>query len=305
MSKHGVVRDLAEWIVAWPILQSLGKLPLPAARLEARWLAAAFRWAAPGLRRVALRNLTLAMPEDQAARREAILQGMYDSLARSLLVFSRFPRLTAGNIGEWIRYEGFQHFEQARAGGKGVLFLTAHLGNWELSALSHGFFGHPLHILVRRLDNPYLDRLVWRYRSLSGNRIIEKNDSPRSLLEALRGNQAVGMLIDQNAAPDNGVFVNFFGVEACASTGLARIARRTGAAVIPGFALWEESEKRYVLRFWPPVEMAVSADEESDVGMNTQRIQAVLEKIIRRHPEQWLWIHRRWKTRPQGEEPIY
>lgn len=305
MSKHGAVRDLAEWLMVWPILKTLEYLPLPLARLESRMLAGLLRWFTPGLVRVARRNLSFALAELPESQRKAIVKGVYRSVGRALLVFARFPHLSRENIRDWIRYEGFENFQHAFDCRKGVLVLTAHLGNWELSALAHGLYGHPMHILVRPLDNPYLDRLVARYRTLSGNRIIEKTDSPRRIFKALRANHAVGMLIDQNASPDSGVFVDFFGMPACASTGLVKIALRCGAAVVPGFALWEKAESRYVLRFWPAIEMTVSGDAEADIRTNTQRMHAVLEQIIRQYPDQWLWIHRRWKTRPAGEKPIY
>ena len=305
MSKHSALRDLAEWTLLWPILKTLEYLPLPLARLESQCLAHLLRWATPGLARVARRNLSFALADLSPCEREAILRGVYRTLARSLLCFARFPRLSRDNIPGWIRYEGYKHFEQALACGKGVLFLTAHLGNWELSALAHGLYGNPMHIVVRPLDNPRLDRLAARYRTLSGNRIIEKTDSPRRIFEALGANQAVGMLIDQNVSPDNGVFVEFFGKQACASTGLTKIALRTGAAVIPGFALWDAAEGRYVLRFWPPVEMTLHGDPDTDVRTNTQRMHTVLEQIIRQYPDQWLWIHRRWKTQPAGEPALY
>ncbi|MBI3698051.1 MAG: lysophospholipid acyltransferase family protein [Acidobacteria bacterium] len=305
MSKHGALRDLVEWTLIWPILKTLENLPLPLARVESRCLAHLLRWATPGLVRVARHNLSFALADLPQAEREAIIRGVYRTLTRSLLCFARFPHLSRDNIADWIRYQGYEHFELALARGKGVLFLTAHLGNWELSALAHGLYGNPMHIVVRPLDNPRLDRLIARYRTLSGNRIIEKTDSPRRIFEALAANHAVGMLIDQNASPDNGVFVEFFGKQACASTGLTKIALRTGAAVIPGFALWDAAEGRYVLRFWPPVEMTLSGDSDADVRTNTQRMHTVLEQIIRQHPDQWLWIHRRWKTRPAGEPPLY
>lgn len=301
MSKHGAARDWAEWALAWPILKSLEYLPLPAARLESRLLAALLRLAAPRLARVARRNLAFALPECTEPERHAILRGVYHSLARLILSFAQFPHLSRDNIHHWIRYDGLEHFERALACGRGVLVLTAHLGNWELSALAHGLYGRPMHLLVRPLDNPYLDRLVRRYRTLSGNRIIEKTDSPRRLLEALQANHAVGMLVDQNASLDGGVFVDFFGKKACASTGLAKIALRTGAPVVPGFALWDHDQRRYVLRFWPPVEL----DPAAGLELNTQRLHTVLEQIIRQYPDQWLWIHRRWKTRPPGEEAVY
>jgi KDO2-lipid IV(A) lauroyltransferase len=156
-----------------------------------------------------------------------------------------------------------------------------------------------LNVVVRPLDNPRIDACVERYRMLSGNRLILKKDAARVILKALRENEAVGILVDQNTTPEEGVFVDFFGIPACAGTAFAKLAAHSGARVIPGFALWEEKEKRYVLRFYPPVEMTGDAAED------TGRIQAQLQAIIRQYPDQWLWIHRRWKTRPPGDAPLY
>jgi KDO2-lipid IV(A) lauroyltransferase len=179
------------------------------------------------------------------------------------------------------------------------LFATAHLGNWELSAFAHALFTGPMNVVVRPLDNPLIDRMVERRRALSGNRLISKRDIARPILKALAANQAVGILIDQNSSTDSGVFVDFFGTPACSGTGFAKLAARSGAAVIPGFALWSEEERRYVLRFYPPVPMT------GDAVRDTQTLQKKLEEIVRAHPGQWLWIHRRWKTRPPGEESLY
>ncbi len=288
-----------EYLGARWILLTLRWLPLRLADWVARAYLRLLDIAVPRLRQVARINLGMAFPEKPAGERERIIDGVFGSLARSLLVFARLPDINRANVGRWIRYEGFHHFQQARQRGKGVLFATAHLGNWELSAFAHGLMTAPMHILVRRLDNPLLDALVERRRRLSGNSVIEKRDFARGILRALANNEAVGILIDQNSSLEEGVFVDFFGVPACANTGFARIAARTGAAVIPGFALWSESERRYRLRFYPPVEM--TGDEAAD----TQRLQKTVEEVVREHPEQWLWIHRRWKTRPPGERPIY
>jgi KDO2-lipid IV(A) lauroyltransferase len=173
-----------------------------------------------------------------------------------------------------------------------VLFATAHLGNWELSAFAHALLAAPMHVVVRPLDNPLIDALVERRRSLSGNRLIFKKDYARAILKALAANEAVGILVDQNASLDDGVFVDFFGVPACAGTGFAKLAAHSGAAVIPGFALWSETERRYVLRFYPPVPMT------GDAARDTAAVQKQLEEVIRAYPDQWLWIHQRWKTRP-------
>ena len=254
--------------------------------------------AVPRLRRTALRNLELAFPDMTARERRRIADEVFQSIARLLVAFARFPRLNSSNLGRWIRYEGFEHFEQARRRGKGVLFATAHLGNWELSAFAHGLLAEPMHVVVRPLDNPLIDAIVRRRRTLGGNRLIEKKDLARGILRALARNEAVGILIDQNAGLDQGVFVPFFGLPACAHTGFAKIAARSQAVVIPGFALWSPAERRYVLRFFPPVEMTGGAEAD------TARLQKVLEDVIREHPGQWLWIHRRWKTRPPGEPPL-
>jgi KDO2-lipid IV(A) lauroyltransferase len=140
---------------------------------------------------------------------------------------------------------------------------------------------------------------VERRRALSGNHLISKRDIARPILKALAANQAVGILIDQNSSADAGVFVDFFGMPACSGTGFAKLAARSGAAVIPGFALWSAPERRYVLRFYPPIPIT------GDATRDTEALQRTLEGIVRAHPDQWLWIHRRWKTRPPDEPPLY
>ena len=246
-----------------------------------------------------MRNLELAYPEKTPAERKAIIDEVFRSIARLLYAFARFPKINRQNISQWIRYEGLEHFLEAKKAGKGVLFATAHMGNWELSAFAHGLMTEPMNVVVRPLDNPAVDHLVEQHRQLSGNRLIEKKDAARAILRALHQNEAVGILLDQNTSLEEGVFVNFFGTPACANIAFAKIAHRTGASVIPGFALWLESEKRYVLRFYPPVEIT------GDASKDTQRLHAILEQVIREFPGQWLWIHRRWKTRPAGEKSLY
>lgn len=281
------------------ILASLAWTPRPFAERLARVYARLLDRLVPRLRRIALRNLEFALPELTPAQRTGIVNGVFESIARLLVAVSRFPRLDSRNIGEWIRYEGLEHFKRAREEGKGVLFATGHLGNWELSAFAHGLMTAPMNVVVRPLDNPLLDRLVTRYRSLTGNRVIEKKDFVRGIMKALHANEAVGILIDQNAGLDDGVFVDFFGKTAAASPSFAKLAARTGAAVIPGFALWSREEKRYVLRFDPALPMT------GDAAVDTQRLQSHIESVIREYPDQWLWIHRRWKTRPPGADPLY
>ena len=219
--------------------------------------------------------------------------------ARLLVAFAKFPSIRRENLDRWIRVEGYEHVKAAHAAGRGVLFATAHLGNWELSAYAHALYSAPMNVVARPLDNPWVDRLVENRRALSGNRIVLKKDFARVILKALDANEAVGILVDQNAALDSSVFVDFFGISASANTGFAKLAARSGAPVIPGFALWSAAERRYVLRFYPPVPIT------GDAARDTAAVQAQLETAIRAYPDQWLWIHRRWKTRPPGAPSFY
>jgi KDO2-lipid IV(A) lauroyltransferase len=286
---------LIQYLIASFILWSLEHGPLSLARAYTRLL----DLAVPRLRRVAMRNLELACPEKTPQERRRIVDQVFASIARMLWTFARFPRINRANISEWIRYEGLEHYTEAKKAGKGVLFATGHLGNWELSAFAHGLMTEPMNVVVRPLDNAAADRLVEARRELSGNGLIGKWDAARPVLRALARNQAVGILIDQNTTLEEGVFVDFFGTPACANAAFVKIAARTGAAVIPGFALWSDKEQRYVLRFYPPVAITGNAT------VDTQNLHKILESVIREDPGQWLWIHRRWKTRPPGEQPIY
>lgn len=249
----------------------------------------------PRLRRIAVKNLTMA----GFSNPDPIADGVFLSVSRLLRTFARLPRLTPQNISSLIRYDGLDNFQNALGRGEGVLVATAHLGNWELSAFAHAWMTAPMHIVVRPIDNPRIDALVERYRGLSGNHIIEKKDAARGILKALKSGDAVGILIDQNTTLDQGVFIDFFGSKACAGSAFAKLAHHSGAAVVPGFALWSDEEQRYILRFYPEIPMC------GDVVEDTQRIHSQLESVIRECPDQWLWIHRRWKTRPPGEEAVY
>ena len=305
VAKHGALRSWAEFAPAWLAVQALCWLPLPLARTLAAGLARTLSLALPRWRRIAQRNLEIAFPDASEAERDRIRTGAVRNLGRVLLTLARAPRLDAVNIRKWIAYDGFEHFSRAKEQGKGVLFLTAHLGNWELSSIAHALYGHPMYVMVRPLDNPLLDALVQRRRSLHGNCLIAKEDGARDVLRALRANEAVGILADQNAAGDDGVFVDFFGLKASATRGAAQLALRTGAAIIPGFAFWNARAGRYVLKFYPPVEPARGPDRERNILETTQRCQAAIERAIRERPEQWLWMHRRWNRRPPNQPPLY
>ena len=299
------MRERLEYAAVWLLLKVLGAMPRPLARFAGASIAALLFWMRPGLRRSTTQNLKLAFPDWTRKQRRSVLGGMVRQLGWMGAEFAHFPRYTKQNIDRVVLLDGFENFAAAQAQGKGVLFLTGHMSAWELAPFAQALFGYPLHFLVRPIDNPRVDALVTKYRCLSGNLPIEKNQSARAVLKVLAANGTVGVLADQNTLPAEGVFVDFFGVPASTTAGLARFALHTGAAVVPGFLHWDKALRKYRLCFEPQVELLRSGDEDSDIRENTQRFTRIIENYIRRYPDQWLWLHRRWMTRPPGEPPVY
>jgi len=299
------VRETLEYATTWTFLKTIGALPRPLARFLAARGAALLLWLRPSLRRTALQNLRLAFPEWTAKQRRAVIRAMVTQLGWMAAEFAHFPDCTKSNIERIVLLDGFENFASAQARGKGVLFLTGHMSAWELAPFAQALFGHPLHFLVRPIDNPRVDALITKYRCLSGNLPIEKNQSARAVLKALAANGTVGILADHNTLPTEGVFVHFFGIPACTTAGLARFALHTGAAVVPVFLHWDQALRKYRLSFEPAVELSRTGDDARDIVENTQRFTSVIENDVRRFPDQWLWLHRRWMTRPPGSPPIY
>jgi KDO2-lipid IV(A) lauroyltransferase len=299
------MRFWLEFLPVWLIAQLLRWLPRPLARLLARAVAIALYWLHPRLRRVGERNLELAFPEKSPAERRKILKGVYLSLGRLLAEVPKFPSYTRENVDHIAVYDGLENYVNACDRGKGVLFMTAHLGGWEIGSFVHSLHGYWHNIVVRDLDNPLLDTWVRRLRTLHGNRTHDKDRYARGLLAAMKRGETVGALMDTNMTPPQGVFVNYFGVPACTAGGIARVAMRTGAAVLPAFTVWDKELGKYRIRFEPAIPTVDTGDEEADTVANTQNYTAAIERIVRAYPDQWLWVHRRWKTRPPGEPPLY
>ena len=299
------MKEWVEYAAVWMILKLLGALPRGLARSAAVAVASAMYAMLPKLRRTAQFNLRVAFPEWDASRRSEVIHGMVRNLGWMAAEFARFPKDARDNIEETVILDGHENFLNGQRRGKGVLYLTGHIGAWELSSFAHALYGFPLHYMARPLDNSRVDALVNRYRGLSGNQPIFKNESARALLKILKEAGTVGILADQNTMPEEGMFVDFFGKAACTTTGIARVALHTDAAVVPGYAFWDDTIRKYRLRFEPEVELVRTGDTERDVFVNTQKFAKVLETIIRKHPEQWVWVHARWKTRPKGEAELY
>lgn len=296
---------MIEFVPAWLLLKLLAVLPREAAIAAGKLIAGAAYYLHGRLRRVGHRNLALAMPELNADKRRAIIREVFMNLGRLLGEFSQFKKISRENIAKLVEYDGFENYKRASERGRGVLMLTGHVGAWELCAFAQGVYGHPLSFLVRPLDNPLLDRMITDYREISGNRTINKNRAVKPVLETLRRGEDVGLLIDVNTLPDQGIFCDFFGISACSTTGLAVFALRADAPVVPGFLIWDEQRRKHCLRFEPEIPLLRTGDFKEEVMINTARFMKVIEDYARRYPDQWLWVHKRWHTRPEGEPDLY
>lgn len=300
-----LMRYRLEFLPVWLLAVFLRVLPRSLARAFGISVGLMTYALYPRLRRVGMHNLELAFPGKTRREKKRILRGVYRNLGRVLAEFALFPRYTKEKVGEIAVYQGFQNFTEAQARGKGVIFLTAHLGGWEVSSFAHSLYGHPMDIVMRPLDNPYVDALVDRYRTLHGNRTFPKQDFARGLLSALKNGETVGILMDTNMTPPQGAFVDFFGIPACTATGPARVALHTDAAVLPAFGVWDKAIGKYRIYFEPALQLVRTGDDEADALANTAQFTKVIERYVTKYPDQWLWVHRRWKTRPPGQPPIY
>jgi KDO2-lipid IV(A) lauroyltransferase len=299
------MRERLEFLFVFALVRGLGILPRRAARTVGAALGAIAFALTRRLRRTGERNLEIAYPGSDAVWRTQLIRQLYRNLGLHLAEFCLMRRYTRENTQSFIHYAGLEHYLAARDAGRGVLVVTGHLGLWELSSFYHSLMGYPMSMVIRRLDNPFVDRLVNAIRCMHGNTVLHKDDFARGLLGAMRRGDTVGILMDTNMTPPQGLFVDYFGVPACTASGLARVAMRTDAAVLPGFLTWREDEQKYVLEFGEQLHIVRTGDDEVDIVTNTQICTTAIEQWVRRHPEQWLWVHRRWKTRPPGEPPLY
>ncbi|QYO65687.1 lysophospholipid acyltransferase family protein [Leptolyngbya sp. 7M] len=300
---------LIEFVIAWAIFRTLGLLPRSLARMVSGTIAAIVYRLLGRLRRTGRRNLELAFPELAADEREALLRESFQNLGRVLAETSKFPRHTKKSIQDIIDIDSANAFQKlcndARDKGKSVLVVTGHLGNWELFAFAFGALFEPISFLARPLDNQRLESFTYEIRSKFGNRPLSKTNSIYSAIRILRKGGVIGVLADVNAHPKEGVFVPFFGIPACTTVGVAAIAIRANAVIVPGFCAWDDHRQRYITVFEPAIEPPQTGDMEADILSTTAAYTEALERLIRQYPGQWLWIHRRWKTRPPGDVPLY
>jgi Kdo2-lipid IVA lauroyltransferase/acyltransferase len=302
---RGAVKELAEYGLGLVLIKIFGVLPRSMAYRAAAGLAWLGFHLARRQKQAGLQNLRMALPELSEAEHQKILRGCFQNLGRLLVEFTHFPDLSKSNISEFVIHDGLENYLEGMSRGRGLIFMTAHFGAWELSSFAHALYGYPLKFIVRPIDNPRVESLISSYRTRSGNVPILRRSAARDILRALRQNEAVGILFDQNTTRSEGVFAKFFGIPAATTPAIALFALRTGAAVIPGFLIWDDAQQKHRLRLDPPVDLINTGDLDRDVLENTKHFNQILEGYVRKYPDQWLWIHRRWKTRPEGEPSIY
>lgn len=305
MAKHGKLQSTIEYLAARVIFASLSHLPLPAAMGVGRGIARLAYLLAGRLRRTGQTNLALAFPEKTEEERSAILRGCFRSLGRELGFFSKFSTANPEKLRSYFNTTGLERFEKAKSESHGLILFTGHLGAWELTSFGLSLIGHPLSFLVRRLDNPKVEQMVDRARTRFGNRTIDKLSAARGMVKILRSGEVLGLLIDLNTLDDEAIFVDFFGVPASTNFMVAKLALRNNTPIVPIFAPWDEMQKKFSLMIEPVIHPQGTGDEEADIRRLTTQLSQVVEDAIRRFPDQWLWIHRRWKTRPPGEPGIY
>ncbi len=304
--KRNKLQSKSELLAVRSLLGAIGALPLETSMRFGKSLGKFIGSRFPKLRKTAGRNLEVALPELSETEREKIIRGTFESLGRHLGFVSHFKRFEHEDIRNLIEVVGKEeNFDPARDSGRGILFFTGHFGSWEVFNLLPQAFGHGMNMLVRRIDNPLVESYVESFRTRFGTVTLDKTKSARQMFRALERGELLGMMADLNVQEKEGVFVDFFGVPASTTTSIAKLALKTNAAVLPAFAVWEEAKGKYVVYLEPPIEYRKTANADEDVKNLTRDITSVVEKYVRKYPEQWLWIHKRWNTRPKGEKELY
>ena len=308
MSKKSSLQIRIEYAAARVALGLFGLLPRGAAVRLATWIMLATPIVLPKLKRIGMRNLEIAFPEKTADERARILHGTFENLGRVLGDLSQFHKYDRQRLAELIEYDlddTSRSLYDLQRNGQGVLITTGHLGNWEMLVLGFAALYEPISYLARPLDNPRLDAMLNAKRTAFGNKPISKKNSAMVAMKVLRDGGILGVLADVNVHPREGVFVPFFGVPACTSSGPAVLAMRSEALMFPTFCVWQREKQRYRFVHGPVLKPTNTGNRKRDVIDTTAAYTAEIEKLIRQYPDQWMWIHKRWKTRPPGESGLY
>ena len=307
MAKRGNLQTFLEYAAAKSVFSILSQLPPASAMGIGRAVGGIAYLFARDLRRTAETNLRLAFPEKTDEERARLVRGCFDSLGRLMGFFSQMGSRSEAELKQLIDVQGWENLEAAKKdNGQKLLLYTGHLGAWELTSFGFSLLGHKFVFLVRRIDNPLIEQMVDRVRTRFGNQTIDKLSAGREMLRILRhGKTSIGLLPDLNTLDDEAIFVDFFGVPAATTFLFAKLALRTNTPIIPVFSPWCEEKKKYLIVVEEPVSFEHTDDEEENVRRLTIGLTQRIENQIRLYPSQWLWVHKRWKTRPPGEPGIY
>lgn len=273
-------------------------LPRAIAFRAGEWLGDAAYHLLKSRREIGRKNLIIAFGDEfSAEQRETIIRTTFRNFGKSLVETLHFPKLSKQYLSEKVTFTGYEHYFSIRQQERGLLFLTGHLGNWEMIPHSQSARGYPSIIVARALDNRFLDKVVTQRRTMFGNRVISRRNGLKQIIAALQKKEDVGILMDQNTSRSKGIFVDFFGKPACTTPVIALLALRYRIPVLPGFT-FRTGVDTHTLQLYPEVEIERTGDFQRDLTTNTARFNAIIEQVIREHPDQWFWIHNRWKTQP-------
>ena len=303
------MKRLIHWVIYLTVrafVALVSVMPSSLAYGFCRFVALLVYWVDKKHHRVGMINLSIAYPDRDQSWKKRILRRSLQQIGDQVVELSRMSRLTSEKLAQRVRYEpgrGLENYLAAKKRGQGVLYLTAHISVWELLPAAHALYGHPLSFVVRPLDNPFLERWATGLRSRCGNQVLPKTRSLRRVLKILKQGGEVGFLIDQNTHKREGVFVPFLGKVACTAAGLAALALKTSAPVVPGFIYPDGHPGHYSIRFYEPITAVETGDHEQDLAENTARFNAYVEQVIREFPHCWLWGHQRFRTQPDGSNP--
>ncbi|HEY3346914.1 MAG TPA: lysophospholipid acyltransferase family protein, partial [Nitrospirota bacterium] len=248
--------------------------------------------------RLALNNIKESFKDFTDEQAEELARASFRNVGYTAFEFVQSWKFNKKFITDRVKFKNRQILDDAYAKNMGVVVLTGHIGNWEFLALNESIIGKPNGVVARPLDNPYLDKAVAKMRCRFGNIIINKNRGMRGIFRALDDGKAVGVLLDQNVRKNEGVFVDFFGRPACTNKGLALIAIKTKAPIIPAF-IHRTGLDTHELVIGDPMPLVDTGDREADVLANTIAYTKTIEDFVRQYPDQWFWMHNRWKTKPE------
>jgi len=272
-------------------------IPLRLRKIIVVALASAFYHVSLKHRLIAIHNIACSFPEKPLKDIIKIAKESYRSFALVAAEFCDVTKLTRDNLAGYIAIEGLDHYTAACKKNKGVLLFGAHFGNWEMGNAALAITTKPFVFIYRVLDNSFLEKNITAVRASCGVTSLSKEKAMRPIMRLLKKGETVHLLIDQNVAWYDGIFVDFFGRQACATSGLALLALHTDSPVLPAFT-HRLPDGKYLLEIGREVEMIRSGNRDQDILLNTTNFTKTIEQQVRRRPEQWFWVHQRWKTRP-------